>query len=493
MTVGRVICAVVMACGCAASGRAQGSRSVPATSPSPVQIGGPVSAASVSDDDTVALTVPKGTAVQVVLDQEVRIRKVGQLIHGRVADPIYAFDKLVVPVGTVATGQVTQLEGVTRGKRTLDALDADFTPPRKVQIEFNDLELSDGRHIPIHTSVTPGSGQVLQFITSASGAKKKSIKTEASNKTAQAKEEARREWDTAMKQVHESGKMHKIERYAVAQLPLHPQYLEAGSVYFAELEQPIDFGSEQFTAELANSLKAPPPPGSSVRVRLMTALSSATAQKGEAVEAVVSRPLFDGNRLVLPQGSRLKGSVVQVQPARRLSRNGQLRIVFHELVLPDGIEQKVETTLAGVQAGKGQDVKLDSEGGAEANTPKTRYLETGISVMLALASAHADTDARDGNVGGNTSNRVAGGAGGFKLVGIAMGALIHSQPLGMAMGAYGASMTIYSHFLARGRELVFPKNTAMEIAIGPRPSSPPLNLPNPGESRPANPDLHSND
>lgn len=113
-------------------------------------------------------------------------------------------------------------------------------------------------------------------------------------------------------------------------------------------------------------------------------------------------------------------------------------------------------------------MKLDSEGGAEANSPKTRYLSTGIAVALALASSHADTDARDGDVGGNTSNRVAGGAGGFKLVGLALGTFVHSQPLGMTMGAYGASMSIYAHFIARGRAIVFPKNTAMEIGIGTR-------------------------
>jgi hypothetical protein len=59
---------------------------------------------------------------------------------------------------------------------------------------------------------------------------------------------------------------------------------------------------------------------------------------------------------------------------------------------------------------------------------------------------------------------------GFKLVGIVMGVFVHSQPLGMAMGAYGASLSVYSHFIARGRELVFPKNTAMQIDIGDRPA-----------------------
>jgi hypothetical protein len=149
-------------------------------------------------------------------------------------------------------------------------------------------------------------------------------------------------------------------------------------------------------------------------------------------------------------------------------------MAFHELVLPDGIEQKVQASLEGIQSGKGQDVKLDSEGGAEANTPKTRYLATGIAVALAFASSRTDSDGGAGSAGGTTSGRVAGGVGGFKLVGILIGAFVHSQPLGMAMGAYGASMSIYSHFIARGRDLVFPKNTAMEIGIGMRasPSSP---------------------
>jgi hypothetical protein len=131
----------------------------------------------------------------------------------------------------------------------------------------------------------------------------------------------------------------------------------------------------------------------------------------------------------------------------------------------------VEASLAGLQSGKGEQIKLDSEGGAEANSPKTRYLAKGISVALALLAARTDSDARDGGSGGDTNDRVAGGAGGLKLVGIALGAFVNSQPLGMALSAYGASMSVYTHFIARGRELVFPKNTAMESAIGTRASA----------------------
>jgi len=470
----RVLFAAALTCVFFSMAQAQDVASVSAPASDPLLKNRPVAGVNAATNDTIPLTIPKGTAVQVVLDRELRIRKVGQTVHGRVAEPVYAFDKLVVPIGTEVTGQITELEGVSAGRRTLDALNADFTPPSKVQIKFDALELSDGRHIPIQTIVTPGSGQVIRFVTSADPEKKKGVKGAASEKADQTKEEAKRQWDNAMKQVHEPGKMHKIIRYGVAQLPVHPQYIDAGTVYFAELEEQLDFGTEPLTPEIAVSLNAPPPPGSSVHVRLMTGLSSATAQKGDEVEAVLSRPLFDENRLVLPQGSRLQGAVLQVRPARRLSRNGQLRIVFHELALPDGLQQKVEASLEGVQAAKGQAVKLDSEGGAEANSPKTRYLTTGVAVALAFVSARGDPDARNGDVNGNTNSRLAGGAGGFKLVGIVIGAFVHSQPLGMAMGAYGASMSVYSHFIARGRQLEFPKNTAMEVAIGTRvsPSSP---------------------
>jgi hypothetical protein len=304
--------------------------------------------------ESVTLTVPKGTPVQVALDEEVQIRKVGQPLHGRVVEPVYAFDKLVIPVGSQVTGQVTKIEPVSKLTRTTSALNADFTPMRKIDVEFNELALPDGKHLPISTIVTPGSGQVIQFVSAEDANKKKSVKgeTEAEDKASQAKQQAKQEWDNALKQIEAPGKVHRLERYAVSMLPVHPQYIDSGTAYFAELQQPLDFGTEPLTPELASSLGATPPEGSVVHARLVTPLSSAIAQKGDDVQAVVSQPLFDDGKLVIPQGSFLKGDVVQVMSARRLSRNGQLRFVFHELVLPDGVDRKIDAVLSGVEREK---------------------------------------------------------------------------------------------------------------------------------------------
>jgi hypothetical protein len=310
LALARTISFLFLTCACVKSANAQDASKSPGPASNPP-------AASTDDSivvpggtaptETVPLIVPKGMAVQIALDKEVRVRTVGEPIRGHVVEPVFAFDRLVIPVGTAVAGQITKIGGVSKGKRTLDALDAEFTPVRRIDVEFNEFVLPDGKHLPIHTLVTPGSGQVIQFVAAAQVDKKKDVKDTATEKAKQAKEEAKRDWDSAMEQVKQPGKAHQIERYALAELPVHPQYLDAGTVYLAELLEPLDFGTEQLTPELAASLSSAPPDGSFVRARLVTPLSSASSQRGDDVEAMLSRPLFDGERLILPQGGDIEG------------------------------------------------------------------------------------------------------------------------------------------------------------------------------------------
>src|SRR4030088_764125 len=65
----------------------------------------------------IPLTVPIGTPLKVDLDQEVRVRKVGQPVHGKTAEPVYAFDKLVVPAGTEVIGQISAIDRVSNSRR----------------------------------------------------------------------------------------------------------------------------------------------------------------------------------------------------------------------------------------------------------------------------------------------------------------------------------------------------------------------------------------
>jgi len=336
--------------------------------------------------------------------------------------------------------------------------------------------MPDGRHLPLQTDVSPGSGGILQFVP-ANEKEKQSKKDEARNaasrKIGEAKKEVRRQWDAVKKQFHEPGKMHRLQRLAVAQLPYHPQYMDAGTSFNADLRRPLDFGTEPLTPALVEHIGTPPPSGSVVHAVLVTPLGSANSKKDDPVEAVITRPLVASDRLILPEGSRLKGSVLQVRPARRLGRNGQLRIVFHQVVPPNGIEEKVEASLEGVHVAKGEHLKLDSEGGAQVIAPKTRYLTTAISVMLATSSIgdghEHDSDGGLGHSGGgDVGTGAANGASGFRFVGTIVGAFAHSRVVASGFGFYGAAMSVYSHFLARGRDVVYPKDMSMMIGLGAR-------------------------
>lgn len=425
---------------------------------------------------SVPMSLPVGTPIKVALDSEVRIRKVGQPIHGKTTEPVYAFDKLLIPVGTTVTGKVSAIGSVPKKTRTLEALDANFSPVRPVHVQFDELVLADGRHLPLHTVASPAPDGVLRFVpANDKAAQKNKLEGAASKKASETRQEIHRQWGELQKQIHEPGKMHKLKRLAIAQLPVRPQYIDAGTSFNADLLQPLDFGTESVDPTALTNIGTPPPAGSVVHARLMTPLNSAVSKKGELVEALITQPLVVSDHLILPEGSVVRGSVMQVQPARRLARNGQLRILFHEVAPPDGVAQKVQTSLEGVAVAKGEHLKLDAEGGAQVTTPKTRYLTTGIQVMLAASSASPDGDRgrlHGGGGGGDLGGNAANGASGFRLVGTAVTLLARSRVLASAFGAYGAANAIYYHFLARGRDVVYPKDMAMVIGLGTRGSKP---------------------
>lgn len=406
---------------------------------------------------TVALTVPKGTPLQIALDGEVRIKREGQPLQGHLMQPVYAFDRLVLPLGTRVQGHISKV-GRPGGKQLIwSILNADFSPSRPIEATFDQIVLADGRRLPLHTVVVPGSGQVIRLIDSGPA------KTGAKGALSAKMDEAKQEWQQAMQQIKEPGKMHRVFRLGLAQLPVHPQYIDAGTLYYAELQEPLNFGTETAKDQMFQSIGAPPPPGSLVRASLLTPLDSGTAKRGEAVQAVVSRPLFDGDRLILPQGTLLNGSVLQVRAARRLKHNGQLRIAFHELALPNRSTFRVDTMLAGIEAGQTSD--LDPEGAAKATNPRSRYVTTGIAVSLAWVGSGGKRDV-------GTAGPAAGGTVSFRLVGLIVGLAVRSHTWAILMSAYGGTRSIYMNFFGRGHDISFPRDTTMDIGFGSRTATP---------------------
>lgn len=429
-----------------------------ATAPTPAPVVAP-------QIQMIALAVPAGTPLKVALQKDIRITKVGQPVRARVVAPVFAFDRLVVPEGSEVSGKVAAIAPVSRKKRALAALNADLSPKHAVRIEFDELQLPNGRTLPISTDVTGDAGGVLELVTAAppSGSKAKNL---VARQVSEARKQIRSEWAMARNEIVQPGKFHRLERYAFTQLPYRPQYLDAGTTYDADLRVPLDFGSEPLRPGEVSDIATSPKAGSLLHAELATALSSATSKKGDRVEAVITQPLFEGDHLILPAGSRLQGTVLQVRPARRLHRNGLLRIAFHRIVLPGGVAEKVTASLEAVAVAKGHHLALDSEGGAQVTTPKTSYLGTAMTVALAGASM-SDHDAATDH-GSDPGRGAVGGGLGLRSIGLIAGTVAHSRAFSSGMGFYGAGMSVYQRFLTRGSDVVYPKDMSLVIGLGTR-------------------------
>jgi len=206
-----------------------------------------------------------------------------------------------------------------------------------------------------------------------------------------------------------------------------------------------------------------------LHARFVDEVSSSTSRNGSQIEAVVTEPLFDASHhLVIAVNSRLVGKVTQAQPARRLHHNGELRVTFEQVTTPEGMPQAVQGNLSGVTVDRSANVKIDEEGGTRVTDNKSRYLMTGLSLTIAAFAARGDPDAPSGSGGINPGQSTVAGVSGFKLVGAVVSLGARSRVFSSVLGGYGAARSVYSHFLSRGRDVVFPKDTAVEVAIGDR-------------------------
>jgi len=78
------------------------------------------------------------------------------------------------------------------------------------------------------------------------------------------------------------------------------------------------------------------PDGTKIRVRLETNLSSETAELGQTVDFAVTQEVRIGDAVVVANGARATGAIVQVEPKRRMGRSGKLDFSIERVQLVDG-------------------------------------------------------------------------------------------------------------------------------------------------------------
>lgn len=377
-------------------------------------------------------TVPIGVPLRVELEHRVAINRVGEPIRGRLVDPIYVFDRVVLPAGMSMEGHIAEIGGVPARRRFTALLFGNFTPPREVRAQFDALVLSDGSRLSLRTSLSRGTPHTVRV------------------KPPRAKQEG-------------PGQMSRLKSTLLGMLPYHRQAWPAGTRFNGVLQEPLIAPPPRQAEPRTGPPALAETGGQGVTARLLTPVNSATAHRGAPVEAIVTQPAFSTeHRLLIPEGSRLLGAVIEAIPARRFHRNGKVLFVFHQIQLPAGAPQTIQGYLEGVEADFDAHIALDSEGAARASSPRTRFIFPALAVAATGLSFHQDYNAQ-GVPDQDIAGRAESGAVGLGLIGTLLAQT--SRTLATSIAFTGAGFSVYSTFLARGQDMILPANTPLTIGL----------------------------
>ncbi len=429
----------------------------------------------------VHLVVEAGTPLRLYLTKRVTYRK-GDLVPARFAEPVWAFDRIVIPAGTTVQGQVAELRPVPAMVRAMAMVRGDFTPLKRAQVSFNKLVLPDGRELGLNTQASEGLASIyVPPRPSKPGKTNKSTKT-SNGKAAKLRSFAKQQAQSQVNArsgglldfVRTPNKREWVESFLWSKLPYHPQWYRSGTRFDAVSQSALDFGAVSLSPGQLQEWGKQPGADTAAQVRLVTAVSSSDANVGDPITGILSQPLFSpGKHLILPEGTRLTGTVRLARRARLFHRGGQLRFAFDEIqppALPDAPVppklQHAQAQLTEAEQSSGT-MKVDEEGTAKATESKTRFLRPVIAGLIAAKSMDNDEgrQSASGGADANYSGRALGGFSGFGLLGTAVSQAPRS--VGVAFGFYGLAWSVYTNLVSRGREVTFEKNTAMSIRFGP--------------------------
>src|SRR5579859_3868101 len=178
------------------------------------------------------------------------------------------------------------------------------------------------------------------------------------------------------------------------------------------------------------------PANTTIPLALRSAINSRTAYAGQAVYCDTVYPIVVKNRVVIPVGSYVKGRVTEVRRPGRVKGKAQLGLRFDEITLPNGVTKSLRATLSGF-GGSGNEGFNRREGKIQGESSKGKDAE----VILVSGAEGAGIGAVAGISGRHSG--VGAGAGG-------------------AAGALGGLVYVLA---SRGKEVVLPSGTDIELQL----------------------------
>jgi len=149
------------------------------------------------------------------------------------------------------------------------------------------------------------------------------------------------------------------------------------------------------------------PAGTKVLLQLRSAINTKSAKQGDGVYLASTFPVVVGNRVLIPAGVYVQGTVDHVVRAGRVKGNSQLDMHFTSIIFPNGTVVEIPGIVNGLPGADKQKVKDDGEGTIEQGGDKGRNAGKVAEVAI-------PTGGTVGTIGGLAGGHpIAGGLAGI--------------------------------------------------------------------------------
>ncbi|HLH03656.1 MAG TPA: hypothetical protein VKX25_12860 [Bryobacteraceae bacterium] len=172
-------------------------------------------------------------------------------------------------------------------------------------------------------------------------------------------------------------------------------------------------------------------PGTHILLNMINSVSTKQAQPGDRIYLETAFPVLVENRIVIPRGSWVTGTITEVKRPGRIKGRGELQVRFDSLTLPNGVTKNFRSDLSAVDGQSNETLEREK---SKVKSPD--------------------------NKGGDARTVAATSAAGAGIGAIAGGA----RGAGIGAGA-GAAAALVGVLATRGPDAVLTKGSSVEMVL----------------------------
>jgi hypothetical protein len=146
------------------------------------------------------------------------------------------------------------------------------------------------------------------------------------------------------------------------------------------------------------------PEGTVIPILITAYLNTRSTQVGDTVYADTLYPIWIQQRLVIPKGSSIRGTVTEVVKPGKIQGKGRLAIRFDDILLPNGVKRNLTATFRSIHSNGEEKIDQKSETISKDNAMNRQDVGTIVGTTASGALVGAA-------VSGGSGALVGGGVG----------------------------------------------------------------------------------